>query len=58
MSELSFKELKDKAAFSNIVTEDQVTRRYKGLAIVKSERGFNSEAEIDRFVELYTAQSK
>lgn len=58
MSELSFKELKDKAAFSNIVTEDQVIRRYKGLAIVKSERGFNSEAEIDRFVELYTAQSE
>lgn len=58
MSELSFKELKDKAAFSNIVTEDQVIRRYQGLAIVKSERGFNSETEIDRFVELYTAQSK
>lgn len=58
MVELSFKELKDKAAFSNIVTEDQVIRRYKGLAIVKSERGFNSEEEIDRFVKLFTEQNK
>lgn len=58
MTELSFKELKDKAAFSNIVTEDQVIRRYKGLAIVKSERGFNSEDEIDRFVKLFTEQNK
>ena len=30
--------LKSKAAFSNVVTEDQIIERYKGLAIVKSEK--------------------
>lgn len=44
--------LKSKAAFSNIVQEEQVLRRYKGLAIVESEKGFNSEEEIDEFVRL------
>lgn len=48
----SFEELKSKAAFSNIVLDKQVIRRYKGLAIVESEKGFNSEDEIDDFVEL------
>jgi hypothetical protein len=43
--------LKSKAAFSNVVTEDQVIERYKGLAIVKSEKGFNSKEEIDQYVE-------
>ena len=52
MTQFDFKELKSKAAFSNIVSEEQVIRRYKGLAIVKSPRGFNSEEEIDKFVEL------
>ena len=50
MTQFDFKELKSKAAFSNIVSEEQVIRRYKGLAIVKSPRGFNSEEEIDAFV--------
>lgn len=44
--------LKSKAAFSNVVTEDQVIERYKGLAIVKSEKGFNSKDEIDQYIEL------
>lgn len=52
MTNTTFSELKSKAAFSNIVTEEQVIRRYKGLAIVESEKGFNSEEEIDKFVEL------
>ena len=52
MTNKTFAELKSKAAFSNIVTEEQVIRRYKGLAIVESEKGFNSEEEIDKFVEL------
>lgn len=52
MTNTAFAELKSKAAFSNIVTEEQVIRRYKGLAIVESEKGFNSEEEIDKFVEL------
>lgn len=50
MTQFDFKELKSKAAFSNIVSEEQVIRRYKGLAIVESPRGFNSEEEIDAFV--------
>lgn len=44
-------ELRSKASFSNVVTEDQVKRRYRGLAIVESEKGFNSEEEIDEYVE-------
>lgn len=44
--------LRSKAAFSNVVTDDQVLRRYKGLAIVESDKGFNSEEEIDRYIEL------
>ena len=47
---MELKQLKEKAAFSNVVTEDQVLRRYRGLAIVKSEKGFNSESEIDEYV--------
>ena len=47
---MDLKQLKEKAAFSNVVTEDQVIRRYRGLAIVKSEKGFNSEIEIDEYV--------
>jgi hypothetical protein len=43
--------LKSKAAFSNVVTEDQVIERYKGLAIVKSEKGFNSKEEIDQYID-------
>ena len=43
--------LKSKAAFSNVVTEDQVIERYKGLAIIKSEKGFTSKEEIDQYVE-------
>lgn len=43
--------LKSKAAFSNVVTEDQVIERYKGLAIVKSEKGFTSKEEIDQYIE-------
>ena len=43
--------LKSKAAFSNVVTEDQVIERYKGLSIVESEKGFNSKEEIDQYVE-------
>lgn len=44
-------ELRSKASFSNVVTEDQVKLRYRGLAIVESEKGFNSEEEIDEYVE-------
>lgn len=47
---MELKQLKEKAAFSNVVTEDQVLRRYRELAIVKSEKGFNSESEIDEYV--------
>lgn len=47
---MELKQLKEKSAFSNVVTEDQVLRRYRGLAIVKSEKGFNSESEIDEYV--------
>lgn len=52
MTKFTLKELKSKAAFSNIVSEEQVIRRYRGLAIVESSRGFNSEEEIDEFVRL------
>lgn len=43
-------DLKQKAAFSNVVAPDQVKKFYKGLAIVESERGFTSEAEIDEYI--------
>lgn len=47
---MELQKLRDKASFSNVVTEDQVIRRYRGLAIVESEKGFNSEDEIDDYV--------
>ena len=47
---MELQKLRDKAAFSNVVIDDQVLRRYRGLAIVKSEKGFNSEEEIDDYV--------
>lgn len=52
MTNMTLDALKSKAAFSNIVTDDQVLRRYRGLAIVESDKGFNSEEEIDEYVRL------
>lgn len=49
-------DLKQKAAFSNVVAPDQVKKFYKGLAIVESERGFTSEAEIDEYIEASLAE--
>lgn len=49
-------DLKQKAAFSNVVAPDQVKRFYKGLAIVESEKGFNSEAEIDEYIKASLAE--
>lgn len=55
MTNLTFAELQSKASFSNIVTEEQVIKRYKGLAIVESAKGFNSEEEIDEYTRLAVA---
>lgn len=49
-------DLKQKAAFSNVVAQDQVKKFYKGLAIVESERGFTSEAEIDEYIKASLAE--
>lgn len=51
-NKMNLTELKKKAMMSNIASDmDEVIEEYRGYAIIEDEKGFNSRAEVDDYLD-------